>query len=136
MTISYEYNHLLPFLAAVGFFCAFLQVKASGKLAGILTKAAPYTLGVYLLHENIGVRYGWQNWLGANRISSVGGLLLGTLVAVISVFVCGILVEAARTKVMQGLHRMLGRLRVYRRLTEKIQAADGLFRIKTGDENR
>lgn len=130
LNISYEYNHLLPFLAAVGFFCAFLQVQASGKPAGLLAKAAPYTLGVYLLHENMGVRYGWQNWFGADRIGSIGGLLLGTLAAVVCVFACGILVEVLRTKLMKGLHGLLCKIGLYRRLADRIEAADGLFREK------
>ena len=127
LNISYEYNHLLPFLAAVGLFCAFLQMKATGKFAGLLAKLAPYTLGVYLLHENMGVRYGWQNWFGADRISSIGGLLLGTLVAVIGVFSCGILVEVIRTKIMAGLHLLLSKLCIYRKLIGKIEVADKCF---------
>lgn len=127
LNISYEYNHFLAFLAAAGLFGAFLQVKTTGKPARLLAKAAPYTLGVYLLHENMGLRYGWQNWFGADRISSVGGLLLGTLAAVACVFVCGIAVEAARTWLMKGLNRLLCKIGLYRRLADRIEAADRLF---------
>ena len=131
LKISYEYNHLLPLLAAVALFCAFLKVKALGRLAQLLAKVAPYTLGVYLLHENMGVRYGWQNWFGAGRIHSVGGLILGILIAVVCVFVCGILVEMIRSKVMHGLHVLLSKLTIYRKLIGKIEAADELFKVKS-----
>ena len=130
LKISYEYNHLFPFLAAVGLFCAFLQVKAEGRFAGMLAKAAPFTLGVYLLHENMGVRYAWQNWFGAARVTSVGGLLVGTFTAVVCVFVCGILVEMVRSRAMKGLHVLLNKTGIYRKFMGKIQAADELFRLQ------
>lgn len=130
LNISYEYNHLFSFLAAVGLFCAFLQAKAEGRLAGMLAKAAPFTLGVYLLHENLGVRYAWQNWFGAARVTSVGGLLVGTVTAVVCVFVCGILVEMVRSRAMKGLHVLLNKTGIYRKCMGKIQAVDELFRIQ------
>ena len=130
LNISYEYNHLFSFLAAVGLFCAFLQVKAEGRLAGMLAKAAPFTLGVYLLHENMGARYAWQNWFGAARVTSVGGLLVGTVTAVVCVFVCGILVEMVRSRAMKGLHVLLNKTGIYRKCMGKIQAVDELFRIQ------
>lgn len=123
-----EYNHLLPFLASAGLFAAFAGWKLQGRLASLATRIAPYTLGVYLLHENIGFRYSWQKWFGASRIASVPGLLLGTLAAVICVFCCGILVDMLRSALMKGLHRLLGRIGIYRRITEKIYHVDTIFR--------
>ncbi len=127
LKISMEYNHLFPFLAAVGLFGLFLNSEVRGRLAGIVTKAAPYTLGVYLLHENIGLRYVWQGWLGANQITSVLGLLFGTLVAVVVVFICGVLLDAIRARVMGVLHRGLGKIGLYRAIVDKIAAVDNMF---------
>lgn len=128
LSISLEYNHFVQFLAAVGLFCFFLQIKGTGRVATWAAKAAPYTLGVYLLHENQGVRYAWENWLWADKVSSGGSLLCYTITAVIIVFVCGILVEAARTRLMRGMHLLLSKIAVYRKLTECIDKADRLFR--------
>lgn len=127
-----EYNHILPFLAAIGLFGAFGRLSLDGKTADIINKIAPYTLGVYLLHENIGLRYSWQKWLGAERICSAGGLLLGTGAAVLCVFVCGILADMLRAGVMKVAGGILGRLSVWRKLTARIAHVDELFR--TGDE--
>lgn len=130
LTIGLEYNHLLPFLASVGLFGVFLKVNVPKKIAGIVIKIAPYTLGVYLLHENTGVKnYIWKNWFHAGSIASVGELVLWTVIAVLSVFVCGILVDMLREAVMNGLHRLLGRLKCYRMLTAKIDRVDSLFQI-------
>ncbi|WP_300799695.1 acyltransferase [uncultured Acetatifactor sp.] len=134
-----EYNHVLPFLAAIGLFGAFSRLRIQGRMAKIVNGVAPYTLGVYLLHENIGLRYSWQEWLGAGHLAEdmargaggpvgIGRLLGGTAVAVLAVFACGILVDMARKRIFDGLHSLALRAGFYRRLTEKIGKADALFR--------
>lgn len=134
LTVLLEYNHILPFLASVGLFLAFSQIRFQGKLADFVVKIAPFTLGVYLLHENIGFRYSWQSWFGAEKISSVGGLLAGTLLAVIVVFSCGILADMLRKWCMGALHRLLGGNRGYCAVVEKINRVDALF-LEEKDEN-
>ena len=122
-----EYNHVLPFLGAVGLFGAFCRVQINGKIAHVIIRIAPYTLGVYLLHENLGLRYTWQRWLGAGSVAGVGGLLGWTALAVVCVFTCGILVDALRTLFMKGLQGLLGKTGLYRRLVDKIGRVDRMF---------
>ena len=133
-----EYNHILVFLAAVGFFGAFCRLKISGRFAAVICRIAPYTLGVYLLQETSGLRYTWQNWLGADRLrgtsfhlglsySSVS-LLMYTLGAVVCVFVVGILADMLRTFLMRGLDRVLNVLPPYRRLRGWVLGMDQIFR--------
>lgn len=122
-----EYNHILPFLGALGLFYAFTQMEIKGKIAGVINKIGPYTLGVYLLHENLGLRYTWQPWFGSERIDSVGELLLFTLLAAAGVFIAGILADMLRAGLMTVLHRLLYCWKGYRKLTEKIEQVDNLF---------
>lgn len=122
-----EYNHIFAFLAALGLFYAFLRLKAEGRTARIATRIAPYTLGVYLLHENLGLRYSWQRWLGADRVSGVASLFLYTFLAVICVFTAGIITDMLRKGIMKGIHMLLMRLRPYRRLMEGIERVDACF---------
>ncbi len=75
LTMFLEYNHVLPFLAAVGLFGIFRKVQVKGKAAAAINRIAPYTLGVYLLHENLGLRYTWQKWLGAEGLAEPTGRL-------------------------------------------------------------
>lgn len=128
LSVCMDYNHLLTFLAAVGLFVFFSRIRINEKAANIINRISPYTLGVYLLHENLGLRYTWQHWLGAERVSGVPSLLLWTMLAVVCVFVCGILTDMLRAGVIGLLHRLLSGWSVYRRLTEKVTAADELFR--------
>lgn len=127
MKICIEYNHILPAAAAVLLLGFFLQVQVSGKAAELINKIAPYTLGVYLLHENIGVRYAWQQWFGATRITSPAGLVMGTVTAVVCVFALGVAVEALRTKCMSVLGKVLDRWSLFHKLNVKISELDGLF---------
>lgn len=132
-----EYNHILPFAAAVGLFGLFLNIKADGKLGRLACKAGPYTLGVYLLHENMGLRYAWQNWFGAEKaaeamsegpLTAVSVLLLLTAAAVTAVFVCGIFVDMVRKQIFGLLHRGLCRVRPYGAIVKRIEKLDGIFR--------
>ncbi len=123
-----EYNHILPFLAALGLFTAFAGIRLQGKTASIVTRISPYTLGVYLLHENIGFRYSWQEWFGAPGVDSLPRLLLCTMAAAACVFCCGILTDMARSALMNGLHHLLGKTAFYRKITEKTVRVDSAFR--------
>lgn len=123
-----EYNHILPFLAAVGLFGFFTGIEIKGKIACVINRIAPYTLGVYLLHENLGLRFTWQKWFGADRVSNVGELLLFTLLAAAGVFCCGILVDALRAWLTRGIHRLLCGLEGYRKLMRKVESVDDLFK--------
>jgi len=128
VNVCMEYNHIFPFLAALGLFSFFLKIKVTDNIAHVINTVAPYTLGVYLLHENLGLRYTWQRWLGAEQVSGVGSLLLWTLLAVVCVFCCGILVDMLRVLLIKGVCRLLRGLGFYRKLVEKIERADNMFR--------
>ena len=146
MQMCMEYNHILPFLAAAGLFCAFRRLEITGRFASFVCKIAPYTLGVYLLHENLGLRYTWQRWLRADdllksstfghgygemqHVTSVGGLFLYTAVAVVCVFAVGILVDMLRALLVRGLDKGLTVLSPYRRLQEFIRHLDDCFKEK------
>lgn len=125
--IGLEYNHILPFLASLGLFGIFLHVKLPEKFGSAINKIAPYTLGVYLLHENLTVRYLWPKWLGAGEVSSIGGLLVGTLAAVVVIFAVGILVDALRTAAMNKLHALFNKTEIYRKLVKWIENVDNIF---------
>lgn len=134
LKISFEYNHIFVLLAAVGLFGWFLLGKNEGMTANVAARIAPYVLGVYLLHENIGVRYGWQNWFRADRIQTVSELVLWTVIAAVCVFVTGVIVEAVRKLIVNVLGRLPGMLfgdwKFWQRLTEGMKKTDGIYKEK------
>lgn len=98
--MPYTYNHLLCLAGAVSLFYVFKNLRVKeGWFAQAVRRFAPYTFGVYLLHEHILVRYEWMQWLGADKVTRrflfvphmIGCVLLvyaaGTAVDVIRVWI-------------------------------------------------
>ena len=100
LMFSYHYNQILVVLASIGLFTAFLHAKPiEGKAAKIICAISPYALGVYLLQENLQLRFTWQGWFGISVDSLSEPLLsfvLRIFLAVICMFVLGILVDVVR----------------------------------------
>ncbi len=102
----YQYNHVLCLGTAVLLFLAFRELHIpEGHLADGIIKVASCTFGIYLLHENDGLRYLWQNWLFANRWKGSGLFIVGVLLAIVVWFGIGILVELCRQKIFGLIFR-------------------------------
>lgn len=127
LKISLEYNHLFVLIAAVGLFGWFLHAKAEGIVGTAAVRVAPYVLGVYLLHENIGLRYGWPRFFGAGRIQTVLQLLLGIAAAVICIFISGVIIERIRSFAVAGVGRLLARTDGWQKILRKLERLDMLF---------
>ena len=69
MDMPTTYNHLFCLLGAVGLFMVFREIRIpEGRGAVLIRRAAPYTFGVYLLHEHLLVRYEWMRWLKVDAV--------------------------------------------------------------------
>lgn len=87
------YNHILCLLGSVGLFMIFKNWKPrEGKAATFAVRLAPYTFGIYLLHEHVLVRYEWMRWLRIERVQ-------GSFLFVPHMVVCVLLVYAVGTAV-------------------------------------
>lgn len=94
----YHYNHIWVLMASVGLFSYFLKVQIKdGVFSKVVCAIAPYTLGVYLLHEHVYVRYLWPKWLGAGTADNPLMLVLMAFLAVVIVFTVGICVDYLRS---------------------------------------
>ena len=119
LSVSYHYNHILTLLAAVALFYVFCHMRIrQGTFSRLICRIAPYTLGVYLWHEHIAIRYEWQNWLysAAGKPDNGVLLVLYALFAAVVVFVIGIVLDMLRSLLFRGLHLLLSHIGVYRRL--------------------
>ena len=96
--VSYHYNHIFVFMASIGFFMFFLKINMpENKFSNIICKISPYTLGVYLLHEHLYIRYLWPKWFGAGDIQGPVMLVFKALLTVVTVFFIGVLVDYLRS---------------------------------------
>ena len=128
INVSTDYNHFFVFAASVGLFLCFANLRVEGVIANVIIKIAPYTLGGYLLHENVVVRYLWPKWLGTERVTNISTLFLHLICAVIAVFITGVFTDFLRAALEKAVHRGLGKIPLYRLLTEKIQQLDEIMR--------
>lgn len=99
ITVSLEYNHILVFFSAIGIFAAFLYAKPLGEKFGwLVCRLSPYCLGVYLLQENLMMRYLWQDWFGLREAMEqpIPVFLFRVISAIVVMFVLGICVDVLR----------------------------------------
>ena len=95
--MPYTYNHVLCLIGSIGLFSAFKNIKISeGKAAGIIRRLAPYTFGVYLLHEHILVRYKWPAWLNVESVRGTWQVLPHMVGCVVIIYLLGTLVDFIR----------------------------------------
>ena len=111
MDMAYCYNHILVLVASVALFCAFINLKIpKGKVSEVICKIAPYTLGVYLLHENLAIRTKWQFWAGIENVRNGFVILPHMMITAIAVFVAGVMVDFVRVcmfrATLKGFHKI------------------------------
>lgn len=133
---AYGYNHLLTIGAAVALFYIFknreerMQAGSAGiekrKRSGLICRIAPCSFGVYLLHEQVNVRYLWPFWLGADRCDSAFSLLWHWAGAILTVMVIGLAVDYLRGLLFKGVGRLFAWGRLDRGLRKIDDVVNGL----------
>ena len=135
LSISYAYNHLLVLFASVALFMAFLKLRLPKKVGGVFAFLGKYSLGVYLLHENLSIRYAWEPLLGCDKTTTVISVIGYALYAGIFIFVIGVLVDYVGSILAGGILRFLKNTSVFKSLSAAIEKADNLFAHSTGSAN-
>jgi len=112
MDMVHCYNHILVLGASVALFCGIRYFRIpKGNFSKIVCAVAPYTFGVYLLHENIAIRQLWQSWFGVESVKGSFMFLPHMLITVLVVFVISIIVDYVRSIVFQVVEKLLLRFR-------------------------
>ena len=92
-TMTWNYNHILVYLASIGLFVFFLQLpNFSGTVAKVILAISSTTFGVYLLHEHIEVRYIWMK---------------GTMGTVLLVYILGIIIDLIRQGIFSFVEKRI-----------------------------
>lgn len=97
-----------------------------GYLSGLICRIAPCSFGVYLLHEQVNVRYLWPFWLGADRCDSAFSLLWHWTGAILTVMVIGLAVDYLRGLLFKGVGRLFAGGRLDRGLRKIDDVVNGL----------
>lgn len=122
---AFDYNHVFNLFTAIALFYAFLHSKiADGKLSNLICKLGGWSFGVYLLHEQVEIRYLWPKWLGADKVMTIGELLLTSIASVIVVFLVGVFIDAFRQWLFAAIGKMLSAMH----LTDWIDQIDSTMK--------
>lgn len=102
----YTYNHVLCLLASVGLFGLFTQLRLDGERTGnVLCRIASCTVAVYIIHEQIYMRYLWPEWFGCASYAGKWAFIPHMLVTVVCVFAGGTLIEVLRKNVLECIKK-------------------------------
>lgn len=105
--MTYCYNHILVLVASVALFCGFQYIKIpQGKVGNIICRISPYTLGVYLLHENLAIRSKWQFMAGIERVRGGFEIFPHMIITVFAIFIAGIAVDFVRDCIFKVVQRV------------------------------
>ncbi len=134
LTISYAYNHVFVLASSVFLFKAFLKLKMSEKPGKMFAFLGKYSLGVYLLHENLSLRYAWEKLFGTDKITSAMQLVLMAIIAGIMVFVAGVIVDFIGRSIASFILKILGKVPVFSSIGKAVKRADLAFAGSSNDK--
>lgn len=107
MDMPDTYNHILCLLASVGLFMLFKTMKPrEGRSAELIRRLAPYTFGVYLLHEHILIRYRWMQWLRVDTVRGSWAFIPYMIGCVAVVYAAGTLIDWLRAWIFHGVRKL------------------------------
>ena len=120
--VTFHYNYILCLVGALGLFSTFRYLKIKENL---LAKAArilaPFSFGIYLLHEHLEIRDRWVEWMsgifGAVP-TTVGGIILHMIICVLTLFVCCVFVDWIRCVIFGFVARVCSGTRLWNKLKD------------------
>ena len=130
--ISYDYNHILVLITSIALFTGFLSVRIPVKVGQYFGIVGKYSLGVYLLHENLSIRYAWEKLLGCEKINGVASVILMALMAAIVVFIIGVIVDFCGSFAAFCILSALKKTKVGKLFTGLMKKADSVFSSTEG----
>ena len=103
-----HYNHIFCLFTSVALFYTFVHWKPKENLINrFIVKVAPYTFGVYLLHEHMLVGYNWTKWLQVTPAESIIVTVI-TLIWKCGLVLCiGLFLDWLRSLVFRGIGKLL-----------------------------
>lgn len=108
LDFGFNYNHILCLFSSVALFYVFLHWNiGDGYVSKVSGRLAPYTFGVYLLHEHILVRYEWVKWLQVGPTDNILLLAFHLLWKCLAVLITGIALDWLRAMIFQAVGRVL-----------------------------
>ena len=100
-----RYNGFTFFLSLLIFMWAKNTTFKDNRFNRFLFKTAPYTLGIYLVHDSSFVRTKvWYDWLNLHEITNIFELTTVLIVLSVSIFMISLFIDFARSELFRLLH--------------------------------
>lgn len=96
----YTYNHIFCLIGAISLFYVFKNSRIKdGMISEIICGLAPYTFGVYLLHEHKLIRYLWLEWAHVEAVTGSWSFIPHMLGCIVMVYSLGSVIDFIRAKI-------------------------------------
>lgn len=107
MDMPTTYDHILCLAGAIGLFMVCKDTRLpEGRLTAVIRGLAPYTFGVYLVHEHLLVRYEWMQWLGVDNVRGSWLFVPHMIGCVLVVYVTGTAADFVRERIFYGIRKI------------------------------
>lgn len=107
LEIPLHYNFIFILTGSLGLFYCFQTWKVKeNALVRYLVRIAPYTFGVYLLHEHLLLRYWWPETFKVSEAYGVARIV-HLFLTVILLFAAGILLDILRSLLFLGMDKLI-----------------------------
>lgn len=136
VTISLEYNHIFVLFGAVCLFLLFLPTTNNSEykdnaVTKIVCFLSPLTLGVYLLHEQVNLRYVWPQMLGVTGADGLAGLLVNWIISVAVLFGSGFVLDCCRNLLFRAGKHLLRNSFAAKQIAKIDEAVNSLPKTET-----
>lgn len=101
---TYNYNHVFCLMGAVSLFYVFKDSEIKSPWAAeFICKLAPYTFGIYLLHEHVLVRYRWLEWTQVDSVAGKWSFIPHMTGCVALIYILGTVVDFLRARLFMAV---------------------------------
>ena len=106
LNMVHSYNSIFTVIASVSLFYVFLHWQPKDKVfVRFVCKIAPYTFGVYLIHENIVIRTLWPGWFGVEGVRGSWLFIPYMVLVVVVLFVICMTIDFVRKKLFSVIFK-------------------------------
>lgn len=106
--MPFRYNFLLVVLSSVALFYFVKDAKIKENIVTrFLVRIAPYSFGVFLIHEHLLLRYRWLMWFGVGEVMPLSQRILHYLCVVLGIYLAGVLIDFLRARLFDVCEKLI-----------------------------
>ncbi|SEP96988.1 acyltransferase [Butyrivibrio sp. TB] len=120
--VTFHYNFILCLIGALGLFSTFRYIKVKeGYVAKFARLLAPFSFGIYLLHEHLEIRDRWVEWMKGiygNVPATIPGMAGHLISCILTLFVSCVFVDWIRSVIFEFVERVCVNTKFWKKLMD------------------